>query len=118
MRASLLGAPLACLLAAMPLAAEITVHAYPPAYCAAFWQGYADVLGDDGERALADRFRDASVRLIGEAETDAIIEERRPWIRDLMDAYIYAQDDQSRKLFERLVTDCGRLEADLPYLRP
>ena len=117
-RASLLGAPLACLLAGTPLAADITVHSYPPAYCAAFWQGYADVLGDEGERALADRFRDASVGLIGEAETDAIIDERRPWIRDLMDAYIHAQDDQSRELFERLVPDCGRLEADLPHLRP
>ena len=117
LRASLLGAPLACLLAGTPLAAD-TVQTYPPAYCAAFWQGYADVLGDEGERALADRFRDASVRLIGEAETDALIEERRPWIRDMMSAYIYAQDDQSRELFERLVTECGRLEADLPHLRP
>ncbi len=36
----------------------------------------------------------------------------------MMSAYIFAQDDQSRELFERLVTECGRLEADLPHLRP
>ena len=84
------------------------------ATCAAFWQGYADVLGDDGERALAAKFRDEAIRLAGEAEAVALIEERRPWMRDLMVAYIHHQDDQSRDLFERLVTDCGGISADLP----
>ncbi|MBP1804593.1 hypothetical protein [Rubellimicrobium aerolatum] len=122
-RALLLGAPLAAAalaaaaLAAAPVQAEDRVLAQSPARCAAFWQGYADVLGDEGERALADRFRAASIRLIGEAATDATIAERRPWMRDLLDAYIHAGDDQSRDLFRRLVADCGRLEADLPYLR-
>jgi hypothetical protein len=93
-----------------------TVSPYPPAYCAALWDGYADVLGDEGERALAAEFRAASVRLIGEAETDREIAERRPWIVDLLTAYIHDQDRQSREIFERLVTSCGRLAADLPSL--
>jgi hypothetical protein len=95
-----------------------TLTPYPPAMCAALWEGYADVLGDEGERALAAEFRAASIRLIGEAETDALIAERRPWIVDLMTAYIHDQDDQSRELFERLVTSCGQLAADLPHLGP
>jgi len=118
-RALLSGAPFACLLAGSLLAtagSADTVSRYPPAYCAALWEGYADVLGDEGERALAAEFRAASIRLIGEAETDAQIAERRPWIVDLMTAYIHDQDRQSREIFERLVTSCGRLAADLPYL--
>ncbi len=104
------------LLAAPAVAQEVSP--YPPAYCAALWEGYADVLGDNGERALAAQFREASVRLIGEAETDAQIAERRPWIVDLMNAYIYHQDDQSRRLFERLVRGCGELAGDLAIIRP
>ena len=92
------------------------INPYPPSYCAALWEGYADVLGDQGERALAAQFREASIRLIGEAETDAQIADRRPWMVDLMYAYVYHQDDQSRRIFERLVTSCGRLAADLPHL--
>lgn len=111
--------PVACLLAgtilASPADADDTTP-YPPAYCAALWEGYADVLGDEGERALAAEFRAASVRLIGEAETDALIAERRPWMVDLMTAYIYHQDRQSRRIFERLVRSCGQLAADLPYI--
>lgn len=112
-------APLACLLAgafAATAGRAETISPYPPAYCAALWEGYADVLGDEGERALAAEFRAASIRLIGEAETDRQIAERRPWIVDLMTAYIHDQDRQSREIFERLVTGCGRLAADLPYL--
>ena len=110
-------APLACLLAGFLATAAIAdIAPYPPAYCAALWEGYADVLGDEGERALAAEFRAASIRLIGEAQTDADIAERRPWIVDLMTAYIHDQDRQSREIFERLVTGCGRLAADLSYL--
>ena len=113
-----------CLAIALPLLAGAapdpsgadSLVPYPPALCAALWEGYADVLGDEGERALAAEFRAASVRLIGEAGTEAAIAERRPWIVDLMTAYIHDQDDQSREIFERLVTSCGRLAADLPYL--
>jgi hypothetical protein len=117
-RAPLTWAPLACLLAGALLAtaASADTTRYPPAYCAALWEGYADVLGDEGERALAAEFRAASVRLIGEAETDDQIAERRPWIVDLLTAYIHDQDRQSREIFERLVTSCGQLAADLPYL--
>jgi hypothetical protein len=95
-----------------------TINPYPPAYCAALWEGYADVLGDRGERALAARFREASVRQIGEAETDALIAERRAWMVDLMDAYIHHQDDQSRELFERLVRGCGDLAGNLSLSEP
>ena len=87
---------------------------YPPAHCAALWEGYADILGDEGERDLAARFRAASVALIGEAETESLISERRPWMRDLLRAYIHNGDDQSRDLFDRLLTECAILEADLP----
>ncbi|WP_210527386.1 hypothetical protein [Rubellimicrobium arenae] len=120
-RASLCGAPLAGLMVGLLAAGDgraDTIPPYPPSTCAALWEGYADVLGDEGERALAARFRAASVKLIGATETDALIDERRPWMRDLLAAYVYDQDDQSRDLFERLVTGCGRLEADLPYLGP
>ncbi len=114
-------APFACLLAgtllASPALADDTTP-YPPAYCAALWEGYADVLGDEGERALAAEFRAASVRLIGEAETEALIAERRPWMVDLMSAYIYHQDDQSRRIFERLVRGCGDLAGDLSLIGP
>lgn len=105
------------LTAALPFqAAAETITPYPPSTCAALWEGYADVLGDDGERALADRFRAASVRLVGEDETDALIAERRPWMEDLLTAYIHARDDQSRELFERLATGCGRMVPDLPLI--
>jgi hypothetical protein len=116
-RVPFLGAPLACLLAgAVPVPADTT--SYPPVMCATLWEGYADVLGDKGERALAAEFRAASVRLIGQGETDTYIAERRPWIVDLMTAYIHDQDDQSRELFERLVASCGQLAADLPHITP
>lgn len=95
-----------------------SINAYPPAYCAALWEGYADVLGDDGERALAAQFREASVRQIGAEETDALIADRRPWMADLMYAYVYHQDDQSRRLFERLVRGCGDLAGDLSLVAP
>ena len=89
-------------------------YIYPPAHCAALWEGYADILGDEGERDLAARFGAASVALIGEAETESLISERRPWMRDLLRAYIHNGDDQSRDLFDRLLTECAVLEADLP----
>lgn len=109
----------ACALAVLPAAAPAdSINPYPPAYCAALWEGYADVLGDEGERALAAQFREASVRQIGEAETDAVIAERRPWMADLMHAYIHHQDDQSRRLFERLVRGCGDLAGDLSLVGP
>lgn len=103
---------LALALLATPAAAEPSLPALRLATCAALWEGYADVLGDDGERALAARFEAAAVRLGGE-EARALVEERRPWMRDLLHAYTEHQDDQSRELFERLVTDCGTLAADL-----
>ena len=116
-RAPPLRAPLAGLLAGTLLAvsASADVNPYPPSYCAALWEGYADVLG---ERALAARFREVSVRRIGEAETDAQIAERRPWMADLLNAYIHHQDDQSRRLFERLVRGCGDLAGDLSLNAP
>ncbi|TNC73829.1 hypothetical protein [Rubellimicrobium roseum] len=112
------GAPLACLLAGLPLAApaDDRPSIYPPAHCAALWEGYADVLGDEGERALAARFRAASVRVIGEAETDRLIAERRPWMRDLLTAYVRDGDEQSEELFETLLRNCARLEGDLRFL--
>ena len=111
------GAALLALLAlASPAGAQEDVATLRLATCAALWQGYADVLGDDGERALAARFRDAAARIGGEAEADALIAERRPWMADLLVAYVHDQDRQSRELFERLVTDCGPLEADLPLV--
>jgi hypothetical protein len=106
-----------CVILATPSFAD-SINPYPPAYCAALWEGYADVLGDEGERALAAQFREASVRLIGEAETDASIAERRPWMVDLIYAYIYHQDDQSRRIFERLVRGCGDLAGDLSLIGP
>ena len=115
--ASALAGACALVLPAATSAAD-PVNPYPPAYCAALWEGYADVLGDEGERALAAQFRAASVRLIGEAETDALIAERRPWMVDLMYAYIHHQDDQSRDLFARLVRGCGDLAGDLSLIGP
>jgi hypothetical protein len=108
---------LTCTLLATASLAD-NINPYPPAYCAALWEGYADVLGDEGERALAAQFREASIRLLGETETDALIAERRPWMADLMFAYVYHQDDQSRRLFERLVRGCGDLATDLSLLGP
>jgi hypothetical protein len=110
------GAALALLLLPAPLAAQdeaTELATLRLATCAALWQGYADVLGDEEERVLAARFRDAAARLAGAEEADALIAERRPWMVDLLAAFIHAQDDQSRELFQRLVTDCGRIQADL-----
>lgn len=107
-----------CLGAWLPEARADAPPPYPLSTCAALWEGYADVLGDEGERALAARFRAASARLVGQAETDALVAERRPWMRDLLTAYVEHGDDQSRELFERLVTGCGRMAADLPAVRP
>ncbi len=87
---------------------------YPPATCAALWEGFADKFGDDGERALAARFRGWSEDLVGAAGTEALIAERRPWIRDLLEAYVLDGDSQSRDIFERLVRGCGEMAADLP----
>lgn len=118
--AARLGRPLATALALIPalsVAAETrdgTRSPYPPSTCAALWEGFADKFGDDGERALAARFRGWSDALIGAAETEALIAERRPWIRDLLEAYVLDGDDQSRDLFERLIRGCGAMAADLP----
>jgi hypothetical protein len=103
---------------ALPADADLPVGGLRLATCAALWEGYADVLGDEGERALAAQFRDASARLLGEAEADAQIAERRPWMVDLLNAYIHHQDDQSRRLFERLVRSCGDLAGDLSLTEP
>ena len=58
---------------AAPVRADEGVAPLRLATCAALWEGYADVLGDDGERVLANEFRDAAARLAGEAEADALI---------------------------------------------
>lgn len=108
-------AAMALLLAVLPPAGMAdTAALYPPSTCAALWEGFADRFGDSGERALASRFRDASVAAVGAAETDALVAERRPWIGDLLEAYVLDGDDQSRDLFERLVRGCGEAAADLP----
>ncbi len=92
-----------------------TLAPYPPATCAALWEGFADKFGDDdGERALAARFRGWSEDLIGAAETEALVAERRSWVRDLLEAYVLDGDDQSRDIFERLVRECGEMAADIP----
>jgi hypothetical protein len=109
---------LALLLAAPAAAAEESVLPLRLATCAALWQGYADVLGDRGERALAARFQDAAASLVGGAEAAALVAERRPWMADLLVAYTEHQDEQSRELFERLVAGCGALAGDLPELAP
>lgn len=109
----------ALLLALLPLgAAAETVQPYPPSTCAALWEGYADSFGDDGERALAQRFRLWSAELIGAAETDALVAERRPWVRDLVAAYVVHRDKQSGELFQRLVAGCGEMAANLPDATP
>ncbi len=105
--------PLLLAFLATPALAEPSLPTLRLATCAALWEGYADVLGDEGERALAARFESAAVAEGGEAAR-ALIAERRPWMRDLLVAYIHESDDQSRDLFTRLVTDCGALAADLP----
>ena len=87
---------------------------YPPSTCAALWEGFADKFGDDGERSLAARFRGWSETLIGPGETEALIAERRPWIRDLLEAYVLDGDGQSRDVFERLIRGCGEMAADIP----
>lgn len=108
-------AALTALLALLATPAPADTSAlYPPSTCAALWEGFADKFGDSGERALAARFRDASVASIGAAETDALVAEHRPWIRDLLEAYVLDGDSQSRDLFERLVRGCGEAAADLP----
>lgn len=101
-------------LALLPLAARAAPVPYPPSTCAALWEGLADRFGDEGEPALALRFRAWSESLIGEAETRAPIAERRPWMRDLLAAHALAQDDQSRELFERMAEGCAAMEAGLP----
>ena len=82
------------------------------ATCAALWDGTATVLGDNDARALAARFLAEANRLSRDA--NALAEERRPWMVDLLRAYIGSRDDQSRDLYKRLLTDCAELEADLP----
>jgi hypothetical protein len=82
--------------------------------CSALWEGYADVLGDEGERELALRFRNEAARLTDATAARSAVSERRPWMVNLLHAYLESRDRQSRGLFERLLTDCARLEADLP----
>ncbi len=112
---------LALLLAVPPLpgAAEAavtpdSVRSMRLATCAALWDGYSAVLGDEGEGALARRFEAQAARLMGGDPARAAVAERRPWMEDLLHAYIGSGDDQSRELFGRLLTDCAALEADLP----
>lgn len=99
---------------ALPARAEPPVLALDYATCAALWEGTADILGDRGERELAARFLRAAGELMGEAEARAFAAERRPWMADLLHAYVEDADDQSRDLFERLVAKCGALAGDLP----
>ncbi len=84
------------------------------ATCAALWDGYAAVLGDGPDEALARRFEAEAARHLGPEAARAAVEERGPWMVDLLDAYIRLGDDQSRALFDRLMTECGELGADLP----
>ena len=109
---------LALLVALAAPAAADPLPPYPPAGCAALWEAYADLFGDSGERALAARFRDWSIRLDGEAATDAAIAEHRPMMTALIRAYVQDHDRQSRDLFERLVTECGTAAGDLPGETP
>ena len=81
------------------------------ATCAALWDGTATVLGDNDARALAARFLAEARRLSSDA--DALAQERRPWMVDLLHAYIGSGDDQSRELYGRLLTDCAELQGDL-----
>ena len=89
------------------------VPAYPPSQCAAFWHGFADVLGDHGERALAEGFLTVAERVEG-AGAAAKVAEQRPLMATLVDAYVHDQDDQSRDLMDRLIAGCGELAADFP----
>jgi hypothetical protein len=82
--------------------------------CSALWDGYADVMGDEGERQLALRFRTEAARIAEDQDVDAALAERRPWMVDLIQGYLRSGDRQSRDLFERLLSDCALLQADLP----
>jgi hypothetical protein len=84
------------------------------ATCAALWDGAAAAFGDDGEGALARRFEAQASHRIGEDAARAAVEERRPWMEDLLAAYVEHGDDQSRDLFQQLLAGCAELEADLP----
>lgn len=107
------GALALLLLLGAPATAD-PVTPYPPAGCAALWEAYANYFGDEGERALAARFRSWSESAVGVAETRAIEDEHRPLMADLIRFYVEAGDDQSRELFERWITGCGVMAADLP----
>ncbi len=84
------------------------------ATCAALWDGAAAAFGDNGEGALARRFEAQASHRIGEDAARAAVEERRPWMEDLLAAYVEHGDDQSRDLFQQLLAGCAELEADLP----
>ena len=97
----------------------------PAAQCAAFWYGYAEYAErspyldiDPRDRQFADAFRAAAVRVADpDASVDRFIEDQRPLMLQLVDAYIYSSDRQSRDLFERQLATCSDVAANHPETR-
>ncbi|WP_299965348.1 hypothetical protein [uncultured Roseobacter sp.] len=97
---------------------------YPAAQCAAFWFGYADYAqwskfldGQPDDVELAQAFRAVALRLGDQTEVDRFIAQQRPLMALLMEATIYAQDRQSREVFETLSETCEDYGAAQPELQ-
>jgi len=99
---------------------------YPAAQCAAFWLGFNDYAKrspfldsspDDLNRSNA--FRLVAVRLAPArvAEIDRTIQDQRSAMALLAEAVIYANDKQSRKVFETLTQTCESFASKHPETR-
>jgi hypothetical protein len=96
------------------------------ARCAALFYGMADFQRahprltdvDPALATLAGAFRDAAVRLAGDAgAADAAIADQRPGMALLMKGIVLYAGRVSAGVFERLSRTCARLERALPETR-
>ncbi len=105
----------AALLAGHGAQAEADKAIYPAAQCAAFWLGFNDYAkrspfldSNPDYLAQADAFRRIALRLnpARAAEIEQTIRDQRDDMALLTEAVIYANDKQSRKVFETLAQTC------------
>ncbi|MCX8224878.1 MAG: hypothetical protein OTI35_02300 [Sulfitobacter sp.] len=116
----------AALLASSGAQADDDAAIYPAAQCAAFWLGFNDYAkwspfldssADNVKRSNA--FRAVAVRLAPTrvTEIDRAIQDQRSAMALLAEAVIYANDNQSRKVFETLTQTCESFASKHPETR-
>lgn len=116
----------AALLTSGGVQAQSELEIYPAAQCAAFWLGFNDYAKSApflekslGDLKRSDAFRDVAVRLAPGrvTEIDRKIQDQRSPMALLAEAVIYANDEQSRKVFETLAQTCESFGNEQPETR-